>query len=61
VLLSFALLAFFRLAPVPFAIEMDPFFVAISACIGIGVALLSSIIPIRQTSNLDPIEVIQNG
>jgi len=58
---SFALLALFRLAPVPFTITMEPAFVAISACIGIGVALLSSIIPIRQTSRLDPIEVIQNG
>jgi lipoprotein-releasing system permease protein len=61
VLSSFALLALFRLAPVPFSIDMDPVFVTISACIGIGVALLSSIIPIRQTSKLDPIEVIQNG
>ncbi len=34
---------------------------AVSACIGIGVALLSSIVPIRRTSKLDPIEVIQNG
>lgn len=61
VALSFALLALFGLAPVPFAIYMDPVFVAISACIGIAVALLSSIIPIRSTSRLDPIEVIQNG
>jgi len=58
---SFALLALFRLAPVPFSISMDPLFVGVSAGIGVGVALLSSIIPIRQTSNLDPIEVIQNG
>ncbi|MDR3687598.1 MAG: ABC transporter permease [Coriobacteriia bacterium] len=61
VISSFALLALFRLAPVPFSITMDPTFVAISAAIGVGVALLSSIIPIRQTSRLDPIEVIQNG
>jgi len=61
VLSSFALLALFRLAPVPFSISMDPVFVGVSAGIGVGVALLSSIIPIRQTSNLDPIEVIQNG
>ncbi len=31
------------------------------AMIGIGVAMLSSIVPIRRTSKLDPIEVIQNG
>jgi lipoprotein-releasing system permease protein len=61
VLSSFALLGLFSLAPVPFSINMEPTFVAISACIGVGVALLSSIIPIRQTSRLDPIEVIQNG
>ena len=29
--------------------------------IGITVALLSSVIPARSTSRLDPIEVIQNG
>ncbi len=60
-LLSFALLALFRLAPTPFTIEIQPGFVAVSGCIGIGVAMLSSIIPIRGTSSLDPIEVIQNG
>jgi lipoprotein-releasing system permease protein len=61
VLFSFAILALFRLSPAPFEIAMDPAFVAISACIGIGVAMLSSIVPIRRTSKLDPIEVIQNG
>lgn len=61
VLLSFAILALFSLSPAPFTISMEPSFVAISAGIGIGVALLSSIIPIRATSRLDPIEVIQNG
>ena len=61
VLLSFAILALFSLSPAPFTISMEPTFVAISAGIGIGVALLSSIIPIRATSKLDPIEVIQNG
>ncbi len=61
VLLSFAILALFSLSPAPFTISMDPVFVAISAGIGIVVALLSSIIPIRATSKLDPIEVIQNG
>ncbi len=61
VLLSFAILALFSLSPAPFTISMEPTFVAISAAIGIVVALLSSIIPIRATSKLDPIEVIQNG
>jgi len=61
VLLSFAILALFSLSPAPFTISMDPKFVAVSAAIGIIVALLSSIIPIRATSKLDPIEVIQNG
>jgi len=61
VLLSFAILALFSLSPAPFTISMEPSFVAISATIGIIVALLSSIIPIRATSKLDPIEVIQNG
>ena len=61
VLLSFAILALFSLSPAPFTISMEPTFVAISAAIGIIVALLSSIIPIRATSRLDPIEVIQNG
>jgi lipoprotein-releasing system permease protein len=51
----------FSFAPVSFAIRVQPAFVAISASIGIFVALLSSIIPIRSTSRLDPIEVIQGG
>ena len=58
---SFALLALFRLAPTQFTITMDPAFVTVSALIGVGVALLSSIVPTRATSRLDPIEVIQNG
>ncbi len=61
VVASFALLALFTLAPTPFTITIRPSFVAVSAAIGIVVALLSSIIPIRRTSRLDPIEVIQNG
>lgn len=44
-----------------FPIVPQPSFVAISAGIGLGVALLSSIIPTRRTTRLDPIEVIQNG
>lgn len=61
VVASFALLGLFQLAPTNFEITMQPTFVATSALIGIIVALLSSIIPTRQTSKLDPIEVIQNG
>jgi ABC-type antimicrobial peptide transport system permease subunit len=61
VILSFGILALFGLSPAPFEINIDPRFVAISWAIGVTVALLSSIIPIRQTSKLDPIEVIQNG
>ena len=61
ILVSFALLALFKLAPTPFTITMQPSFVAFSALVGVCVALLSSIIPIRRTSRLDPIEVIQNG
>ena len=61
VLFSIALLALFQLSPAPFEITMQPQFVAFSALVGITVALLSSIVPIRQTSKLDPIEVIQNG
>ena len=59
--LGYGLIALFSLAPVPFSIRPEPTFIAISAAIGITVALLSSIIPARSTSRLDPIEVIQNG
>ena len=44
-----------------FPVEVDPAFAATSAAIGIGIALLSALIPYRSTSRLDPIEVIQNG
>jgi lipoprotein-releasing system permease protein len=44
-----------------FPIDAQPSFVAISAGIGLAVALLSAIIPTRRTTRLDPIEVIQNG
>ena len=36
-------------------------FTAISFVVGVLVALLSSLIPSRRTSKLDPIEVIQGG
>lgn len=61
IVVSFGLLALFKLAPTTFTITMQPGFIAASALIGVGVALLSSIIPTRRTSRLDPIEVIQNG
>ena len=44
-----------------FPVEVDPAFAATSAAIGLGIALLSALIPYRSTSRLDPIEVIQNG
>ena len=44
-----------------FPIEPQLGFVLISAGIGIGVALVSAIIPYRRTARLDPIEVIQGG
>ncbi len=44
-----------------FPVRVDPAFAALSAAIGIGIALLSALIPYRSTSRLDPIEVIQNG
>jgi lipoprotein-releasing system permease protein len=61
VALGFALIWGFSLAPVPFSIRPEPGFIALSSAVGISVALLSSIIPIRKTSRLDPIEVIQSG
>jgi lipoprotein-releasing system permease protein len=44
-----------------FPVSVDPGFAALSAGIGIGIALLSAVIPYRTTTRLDPIEVIQNG
>jgi lipoprotein-releasing system permease protein len=59
--LGYLLIWGFSFAPVPFSVRPEPTFIAISAGIGITVALLSSVIPARSTSRLDPIEVIQNG
>lgn len=59
--LGYGLIALFGLVPVPFSIRPEPGFIVLSAAIGITVALLSSVIPARSTSRLDPIEVIQNG
>jgi lipoprotein-releasing system permease protein len=55
------LLWLFQLGPVLFPIALDPGFVAGSVAIGFAVSLLSSIIPMRHTSRLDPIEVIQGA
>jgi lipoprotein-releasing system permease protein len=44
-----------------FPIEPQLGFIAISAAVGIGIAMASAIIPSRRTARLDPIEVIQNG
>lgn len=51
----------FSFAPVEFSVSPSPTLIVSAAVIGILVALLSSIIPSRSTSRLDPIEVIQNG
>jgi len=55
------LLQGFQLGPVNFPIVLNFGFVAGSCAAGLGVALLSAIIPSRRTSRLDPIEVIQGG
>jgi lipoprotein-releasing system permease protein len=44
-----------------FPITPETSFILISAAIGVGVAMLSTIIPFRRTARLDPIEVIQGG
>lgn len=44
-----------------FPIEVQPGFIVFSGTVGVTVALVSSIIPIRRTSRLDPIEVIGSG
>ena len=59
--LGSALIWGFSFAPVPFGIRPEPGFIALSAAIGVSVALASAIIPVRSTSRLDPIEVIQGG
>jgi lipoprotein-releasing system permease protein len=51
----------FSFAPVEFSVSPSPSLIVAAAIIGILVALLSSVIPSRSTSRLDPIEVIQGG
>jgi lipoprotein-releasing system permease protein len=59
--LGYLLIWGFSFAPVDFSVRPSPALILVSAAIGIAVALLSSIIPSRKTSRVDPIEVIQGG
>jgi lipoprotein-releasing system permease protein len=59
--LGLALLTAFGSANAQFPIVLQPGFIAGSCAVGLTVALLSAIIPLRRTSRLDPIEVIQGG
>jgi len=65
VLVGFGLIAGFTFGTAKsgasFPITPQPGFIAVSVTVGILVALLSAIIPTRNTARLDPIEVIQNG
>lgn len=59
--LGLVLLWGFTLSPVLFPIELRPSFIVGSCAVGVGVSLLSAVVPLRRTSSLDPIEVIQGG
>ncbi|MGB7860999.1 MAG: FtsX-like permease family protein [Acidimicrobiia bacterium] len=59
--LGYLLIWGFSFAPVDFSVSPSPSLIAVAAVIGVLVALLSSIVPSRSTSRLDPIEVIQGG
>jgi lipoprotein-releasing system permease protein len=59
--IGIGLVYLFKLSPVPFVIDIDWATVASAGIIGTVVSLLSSFIPIRSTSRLDPIEVIQGA
>lgn len=59
--LGYLLIWGFSFAPVEFNVAPSPSLIITAAVVGIVVALLSSIIPARSTSRLDPIEVIQGG
>jgi lipoprotein-releasing system permease protein len=59
--LGYLLILGFSFAPVDFSVRPSLALILISAAIGVAVALLSSIIPSRSTSRVDPIEVIQGG
>jgi lipoprotein-releasing system permease protein len=57
--IGIALVYLFKLTPAPFVIAVDWPTVASAGIIGTLVSLASSFVPIRSTSRLDPIEVIQ--
>jgi lipoprotein-releasing system permease protein len=59
--LGYLLIWGFSFAPVDFSVQPSPTLILVSVAIGVTVALLSSIIPSRSTSRVDPIEVIQGG
>jgi lipoprotein-releasing system permease protein len=59
--LGYFLIWGFSFAPVEFSVAPSSSLIITAAVIGILVALLSSIIPSRATSRIDPIEVIQSG
>lgn len=61
VVLSLLAIKAFGLMPATFTIVLEPGLMAGSWVIGILVAMLSSVVPIVNTTRLDPIEVIQNG
>jgi len=56
-----ALITLFSRLGSTFTISPQWGFTAVSFVVGVAVALLSSLIPSRRTSRLDPIEVIQGG
>jgi lipoprotein-releasing system permease protein len=61
VLLGVVLILVFAQVGTTIALAPQWGFTAISFVVGVAVAVLSSIIPSRRTSRLDPIEVIQGG
>ncbi len=60
-MIGIGLVYLFKLSPVPFTIDVDWATVASAGLIGTAVSLASSLLPIRSTSRLDPIEVIQGA
>jgi lipoprotein-releasing system permease protein len=61
VAVGLSLIALFSRFAATFTIDPQWTFTAVSFAVGVAVALLSSLIPSRRTSKLDPIEVIQGG
>ena len=56
-----AIVYLFKLSPVPFTINVDWPTVGLAFVLGVAVSMISSFVPIRSTSSLDPIEVIQGA